>query len=93
LFASNNAGDVFTAALFQDSTANALAADAVYMTANRFTKYSIVHRMAAGTTSSTTFKVRAGSNSASTTTLNGYGGTQYLGGKIQSSITIYEILA
>ena len=46
-----------------------------------------------GTTSATTFKVRAGGNSASTITLNGANGGRRLGGALSSSITITEILA
>ena len=47
--------------------------------------------MTAGTTSSTTFKVRAGLTSAGTTTLNGNGGNRKLGGVLNSGIWIREI--
>jgi Pgp3 C-terminal domain len=93
LFASNNAsGFGLTAALFQDSTANALAATNVYQgTANGRVNLSLVYYMTAGTTSSTTFKVRAGGDSG-TTYLNGVS-TQYFGGVGISSLTIMEIAA
>ena len=43
-----------------------------------------------GTTSSTTFKVRVGATSG-TTTINGLGGARKYGGVNQSSMTISEI--
>ena len=49
------------------------------------------HFMTAGTTSETTFKVRAGFNASGTTTFNGSGGARRLGGVFASSITITEI--
>ena len=80
------------AALFQDSTADALASSREILEVNnRGTMLSIKHFMAAGTTSSTTFKVRAGMNSAGTTTINGASGARQLGGTLASSITIWEI--
>lgn len=78
-------------ALFQDSAANALAATstrpanaAVYQT------FNFTHYMTAGTTSATTFKVRAGPSSAATLTFNGESGARLLGGVSASSITITE---
>ena len=50
------------------------------------------HSMVAGTTSATTFKVRAGGGGAGTTTFNGSGGARLLGGVYASSITIRERL-
>jgi hypothetical protein len=47
--------------------------------------------MDAGTTSETTFKVRAGGEEAGTTTFNGVGGARKYGGVLASSITITEI--
>lgn len=80
-------------ALFQDSTANALNANAVFKNDINSTQVVLKHLMSAGTTSLTTFKVRAGSNIAGTTTLNGTGGTRLFGGVNISSITIKEWLA
>ncbi len=90
---ANSAAGTLTAALFQDSTANALAASAQYQ--NQFTGATILtfnHYMTAGTTSETTFKVRAGGSSG-TFTFNGYssGATRRFGGVMSSSITITEI--
>ena len=80
-------------ALFQDSTANAIAAVHQEMGVGaRLNAVSFNHFMTAGTTSSTTFKVRAGSNAAGTCGFNG-GGSRLLGGVMSSSITITEISA
>ena len=49
--------------------------------------------MTAGTTSATTFRVRAGLNSAGTTTFNGASSARYYGGTLASSITIKEYTA
>lgn len=91
---SSSAAQNFNAALFQDSTANALAASEQFMGATG-SLYNIkfTHRMVAGTTSPTTFKLRAGGNNGGTTTFNGVSGTRVLGGVMSSSITITEIKA
>ena len=79
-------------ALFQDTTANALAVSmhensaSTHLACVKFTHY-----MTAGTTSATTFKIRAGSSAAGTTTFNGSGGGRLFGGVMASSITITEI--
>lgn len=78
-------------ALFQDATANAIACAVVgipssgYMQTVRFS-----HTMTAGTTSATTFYVRAGVETSGTVTFNGAGGAQFYGGVLASSITITE---
>jgi hypothetical protein len=80
-------------ALFQDSTAGALAAALLRVAeADQISTVSYIHKMTAGTTSATTFKVRAGGSSAGTTTFNGRSGGRLYGGVIASSITITEIL-
>lgn len=79
-------------ALFQDSTANALAACAMANSATSAVQQLVIrHEMTAGTTSATTFKFRAGGSSAGTTTFNGQGGAQLFGGVAASSIRITEI--
>jgi len=81
-----------TAALFQDSTANALASMNQMRTGtNAMDTTFWSHYMAAGTTSETTFKLRFGGNGAGTWTFNGQSNTARLGGTISSSITITEI--
>jgi len=95
-FANAAGGGRFMMALFQDTTANALAASTQgFVDAGKPLMLSLIHYMTAGTTSSTTFKVRAGTLSAApgTTTFNGTGGGRLLGGVSSSSITIWEIAA
>lgn len=81
-----------TVALFQDSTANALACSSV-SGSNLTFNICFVHYMTAGTVASTTFKVRAGGNTGATLTFNGSGGVRTFGGVQSSSITIEEIQA
>lgn len=87
----NTAGVALIGALFQDTTANALAACFNWLGPNIGIRLYLRHTMVAGTTSSTTFKLRAGGESAGTTNFNGQGGARKLGGVLASSITITEI--
>jgi hypothetical protein len=81
-------------ALFQDATANALAATAFFgQTATEVNSLVLKHEMAAGTTSSTTFRMRAGIQTAGTVTFNGAGAGRKFGGITVSNITIFEIKA
>lgn len=82
-----------SAALFQDTTADALAAmQAWYLTGGGSGIITFSHWMTAGTTSATTFKLRAGPNAAATITFNGGAGTRQFGGVMASSLTITEIV-
>lgn len=93
VFCASSFGDMVVA-LFQDSTANALAAGGhdIVNRANAMCQISFTHYMTAGTTSATTFKVRGGqSNAGSTFTFNGDNGARLFGGVIASSITVTEI--
>lgn len=83
--------DFSTVALFQDSTVNALAAVSGQPNAGCSIPQTFNYKMTAGTTSATTFKVRAGGNSASTITINGSAGAARLGGVMASTMTIYEV--
>jgi hypothetical protein len=88
---SNSVANNLIVALFQDSTADALAVAEVYLqSAGGIKTISFTHFMAAGTTSATTFKVRAGAELSGTTYFNG-NATQKYGGVFSSSITITEI--
>lgn len=88
LNASNNQ---LAVALFQDATAGALAvASADTTAAGLMAQCVLTHFMTSGTTSATTFKVRAGASSG-TTTFNGTSAARLYGGVIASSITITEI--
>ena len=90
--ASSAAGGRMAAALFQDSTANALAVSIQgFIDANKPMMLSFTHFMVAGTTSATTFKVRVGNSAAGTTTFNGASGARLYGGVSSSSITITEV--
>jgi hypothetical protein len=81
-------------ALFQNATAGALAATTFYQAqATASAPIAINYYMTAGTTSSTTFKLRAGSDQAGTVTFNGAATARRFGGVMASSITITEIAA
>ena len=87
-------GYALIAALFQDATANALAVNYTLQDTASGWPHIITfkHIITAGTTSATTFNVRAGGSTAATTTLNGSGGTRVFGGVLSSRITIKEYL-
>ena len=86
-----NSGTTLIGALFQDTTANALAAGWTRMFSGDEPEHiNITYYMLAGTTSETTFKVRAGGTTG-TFTFNGTGAARKLGGILMSSITIMEI--
>lgn len=82
------------AALFQDTTADALAAasSAKDAASGGLCGIYFVHTMRAGTTSSTTFKIRAGVASAGTLTFNGTAAARLLGGVYASRLSIREIM-
>lgn len=88
---STNVGH--TVALFQDSTASAIAAvpGVNGATSPNSLVDTLRHEMAAGTTSATTFKVRAGLDSAGTYTFNGENSARLYGGVIASSLRVTEI--
>lgn len=86
---SNEPNASVVAALFQDSTAGALAAMGATPTSGGFGCINFIHTMTAGTTSATTFKIRGGSASG-TTTFNGVTAARRFGGVMASSIVITE---
>ena len=90
--ASDALGTAPGVALFQDSTASALAAGNANNNAGNLASMPIVfsHVMDAGTTSATTFKVRAGPHTAGTLTFNGRNSARIYGGVMASSIRITE---
>ena len=79
-------------ALFQDSTADSIAAGQT-LSNNAATAYvhSLNHRMVAGTTSATTFKVHVGNAGAATLTFNGAASARKLGGVASSTLIIMEV--
>tara|TARA_R110000737_G_scaffold319337_1_gene330531 strand:+ start:39 stop:551 length:513 start_codon:yes stop_codon:yes gene_type:complete len=92
---SYTADAVVSTLLFQDSTASALACNYIWSMGTGARNHSMFlsHFMTAGTTSATTFRVRAGGDNAGTMTFNGRGGGGNYGGTLASSITITEIAA
>lgn len=91
---ANTAAVAHIVALFQDSTANALAAIEQYQgQTSGSVNMKLTHRMVAGTTSATTFKIRIGGSGAGTTSFNGVSGTRRFGAITKSSIVITEYQA
>jgi len=90
--AVNTQADIIVA-LFKDTDVSALVAgiSQVYAGAAR-AEVSIKHIRLSGSTSTSTFKVRAGSPVAGILTFNGAGGTGLFGGVMGSRITIKEYL-
>jgi hypothetical protein len=80
-------------ALFQDTTANALACQYVANQDAQETQQVLTHVMTAGTTSSTTFKMRGGADSAATVTFNGGGSGRLFGGVCSTMLMIMEVRA
>lgn len=78
-------------ALFQDSTADALAAISGWV----YVPTTLIHKMTAGTTAETTFKIRVGPISAGTLYLNSQSGssTRVYGGISATTLTIIEFAA
>jgi hypothetical protein len=89
----NTSSALSTIALFQDSTASALIACWGVSSVGNGPPPPMVmsYSMTSGTTSSTTFKVRGGQNSAGTFQVNGSSGARYLGGAMISFIKITEV--
>lgn len=89
---SPSAADWITVALFQDATANALAATITYFAgANEAAPLDFVHTVTSGSLTARTFRVRGGC-AGSTFTLNGAAAGRRMGGVCSSSITITEVV-
>lgn len=89
---SPNVAAQMTLALFQDATANALICASSYgSAASALHETGIEHFMLANTTSSTTFALRAGNDSANTITLNGYNSLRKFGGVMGSFMEVQEL--
>lgn len=95
LQSNGNATQVLTMALFQDSTANALASAVCFSGASTLVPYSypLRHEKVAGTTSAITFRIRIGSHQNTTNTFNGYNGGRMHGAITKSSIIVREYKA
>lgn len=94
MLTSATADKFIVGAIYQDATSASLAANyfRVVTTAATGIPLTIRHQMLAGTTSATTFKFRAGANTA-TITFNGASGARVFGGVMASSIKIVEYKA
>ena len=81
------------AALFQDSTANALkAVSSVVASSDQMDTLCLFHQALAATTSATTFKVRAGADQAGTTEFNGSSSSRKFGGVMNSFLEAVELM-
>lgn len=87
---NSNSTKTLGTALFQDSTASALASTFSSVSSNFATVQKLTYLMTAGTTSSTTFKVRCGSESGGNCYFNGNATSRIYGGSALSSIVITE---
>ena len=92
---SNSAGGgTMIVGLFRDAGADALACGAeVFANSGVVQQVTFSHRVTAGSTAATTFRVRAGFSTAATVTFNGSLGSRLLGGALASSITVTELRA
>lgn len=87
---SISAAQVLTSALFQDAGANALAAMGGTSNANNYSPMFLRHIKTSGSTTPTTFRLRAGLGGAGTVSFNGYVGVATYGGVSASSMMITE---
>lgn len=87
-----NGATFLTIALFQDSTADALAANACYLSTNESNTAELRYKMTAGNTNSTTFKIRIGPNANSAYLNADNAGNRLMGGVSATRLTINEYL-
>lgn len=94
MLANSNAGPAsIVAALFIDSTANALKVGFETMPAASYPLgINLSHMQVANTGAAVTFKVRAGAGAAGTTTFNGAIGARKFGGVSNSYLHVEEIM-
>lgn len=90
---SHSAAALFVGiALFQDTTVGALAATRTNLGDNaQMSQGSLRHIMRAGVTTATTLRIRAGSSTGATLTINGIAGVRKYGGVMASTLVIEEI--
>ena len=92
LYTTNGAGEYMTAALFRDATANSLCCSVSSQNAADPQMQNLFYTDLAASTSSTTFKVRAGTaNGANATYFNGWTAGRMRGGVINSYLRIREV--
>jgi hypothetical protein len=90
---ANTANTYYSAALFQDSIADALTTSQIDRNnaSDHWGSGHFMYTMIAGTTSEITFKVRCGNASAGTFYFNGNSGGRTAGGRLASGMIIQEI--
>lgn len=94
LLCSMSAPGEVIVALFQDSTASAVAAKSGYMaTATGRMNLTMRYKVTAASTAATTFKVRMGVDPAGTATFNGFSSSRKYGTTVKSSIRVMEVKA
>lgn len=91
-YAITNTSNAGCIALFQDSTADALAVSSFGASVSDREILRLRHTMTSGTTSSTTFRIRIGPTANNVYLLRDSGGTQQYGGVESQRITIMEIV-
>lgn len=88
----SDSGNTTTVALFQDSTANALAATLHgWQGSGYVTTVTLRHEMAAGTTSSTAFKIKIGNNTGSVYVNRSAGQATLYGGVLACRLSVTEV--
>jgi len=92
LINTNVGGTDAIIALFQDATASALSVGHMASSVGPLTTF-INHEILSGLTTSTTFKIRGGSDLAGTTTFNGVAATRKYGGVLNSYLIVDEVMA
>jgi len=88
---TNSGGAKQIMALYRDTGDAVTACVMEVATANQEQVMVIQYEVTSGSTSSTTFKMRAGTNGGDTMTLNGSAGARKLGGYLISRMTIEEV--
>lgn len=93
VFLASSAGTRRTLALFRDATTDAIAVTGSSgAAADVESQHEMNHAVLAGSTSATTFNLRAGTSIAATLTFNGFGAARKYGGVIASYIQAEEIM-
>lgn len=92
---NGNATQVMAMALFQDATANALAATNCFSGASTLVPFTYPLRFekVAGSVSALTFRIRIGSHQNTTNTFNGFNGGRMYGAIPKSSLIVREYKA
>lgn len=90
-FSVGGAGEYLTMAMFRDAVSNAAVSTQQSMNTADPSRLGLYYEVISGTTSSTTFAVRAGAI-VNTTYFNGYSAARKLGGSLDSYIRIREIM-